>query len=291
MIRQLTNGQFSLPCAMDPLRRDLLLDGLRHGVHVFDGGAPALLALHGFTGTGRDFEPLVHQLERQIAAPDLVGHGRTAAPDDVDAYRMPAVVRRLELALNELKLGRVPVLGYSMGGRAALHLALAAPERVEALVLVGTTPGFRDAAERSARVRSDEALADRIERDGVDEFADDWERHPIIASQSRIEPRWRDPMRARRRDHTATGLANSLRGMGTGAMTPVWDRLAELHVPTLLITGVEDEKFGAIASDMLGLLPRGAHVAVRGAGHCAHLERPDEVAAQIWGFLKEVDLR
>ncbi len=277
---------------MEALCRDLMLPGgYRQRVQVFDGGAPALLALHGFTGTGHDFAPLVTQLERQIAAPNLVGHGLLPAPEDVAEYAMERVVWRLEATLNELKLGRVPVLGYSMGGRAALQFALGAPERVEALILVGATPGFRDDGERAARVAADEALADRIEAIGTAAFADEWSRTPIIATQARIPSPWREWMTQRRSEHAAHGLANSLRGMGTGAMTPVWDRLAELDVPTLLITGADDPKFTAIARDMMGLLPRGSHVVLRGVGHCAHLERADEAAAQIWGFLREVAIR
>lgn len=276
---------------MIPLCHDLLLDGVAQRAWVYDGGAPAMLALHGFTGSGRDFAPLADHLERQIAAPDLIGHGPLPAPPEVAQYAMPAVVARLEGTLNELKLGRVPVLGYSMGGRTALHFALAFPERVEALILVGATPGFRDPADRLARRRADEALAQRIEADGVGSFADRWESLPILASQARIAEPLRTAMRARRREHGAAGLASSLRGMGTGAMESVWGRLAGLDLPTLLITGADDPKFTEVARDMLGLLPRASHVVVGRAGHCAHLERPDEAAAQIWGFLREVSIR
>ncbi len=258
---------------------------------MFDGGSPAILALHGFSGSGRDFAPIAEHLERQVAAPDLVGHGPGNAPDDPAAYSMERVVARLEGTLNELKLGRVPVLGYSMGGRTALHFALAHPERTEALVLVGATPGFRDAADSAARIQADEARARAVEAGGVDEFAARWEELPIIATQARIAAPWGEAMRQRRREHEAAGLASSLRGMGTGAMESVWGRLAELDVPTLLITGAEDTRFTAIARDMLGLLPRASHIVIRRAGHCAHLERPDEAAAQVWGFLKEVAIR
>ncbi len=272
---------------METLSRDVHLGDRRWRVWMFDGEPPSLLSLHGFSGGGRDFAALAHALQRQMTAPDLPGHGRTEGPADPAAWTMSSVVADLERLLNHLKLGRVPVVGYSMGGRVALHLALTHPERVAALVLIGASPGIRDPAERAARQRSDEALASTIERDGVGSFADAWERHPVIASQERIDPRWRDPLRRRRREQRPEGLAASLRGMGTGAMEPVWDRLADLQVPTLLVTGVDDHKFGGIAADLLGLLPRASHVAVRRAGHCAHLERPDEVAAQIWAWLIE----
>lgn len=272
---------------MNPLSRDVLLDDRSWRVWMYDGAPPSLLCLHGFTGTGRDFGPLAEALQRQIAAPDLPGHGRTDGPTEADDWSMASVVSDLERLLNELKLGRVPIVGYSMGGRVALQFALSHPERCAALVLIGATAGIGDPAERRARQGADEELARSIERDGVEAFADDWERTPIISSQDRIEARWRDAMRRRRREQSARGLAASLRGLGAGAMPSTWDRLADLRVPTLLVTGAQDDKFSALAKDLLGLLPQASHVAVRGAGHCAHLERPDEVAAQIWAWLVE----
>jgi 2-succinyl-6-hydroxy-2,4-cyclohexadiene-1-carboxylate synthase len=275
---------------VNPLCRDLLLNGLRQRVWMFDGQAPAILALHGFTGSGRDFAPIADPLERQIAAPDLEGHGPDI-PTDPDAYTMARVTAGLEATMNELELGRVPVLGYSMGGRTALQFALAAPERVEALILVGATPGLRDPAEASARRIQDEAIAQRIEGNGVHDFADWWEQLPILASQDRIAEPWRTAMRQRRRRQSGPGLASSLRGMGTGAMKSVWARLVELDIPTLLLTGEHDLKFTALAQEMLGLLPQASHVVLRRAGHCAHLERPDEAAAQIQAFLRELAIR
>jgi 2-succinyl-6-hydroxy-2,4-cyclohexadiene-1-carboxylate synthase len=243
---------------VNPLCRDLLLNGLRQRVWMFDGQAPAILALHGFTGSGRDFAPIADPLERQIAAPDLEGHGPDI-PTDPDAYTMARVTAGLEATMNELELGRVPVLGYSMGGRTALQFALAAPERVEG--------------------------------NGVHDFADWWEQLPILASQDRIAEPWRTAMRQRRRRQSGPGLASSLRGMGTGAMKSVWARLVELDIPTLLLTGEHDLKFTALAQEMLGLLPQASHVVLRRAGHCAHLERPDEAAAQIQAFLRELAIR
>lgn len=267
----------------------LRLDGLLHQVHLFAGALPPILALHGFTGSGLDFAPLAAQLERQLVCPDLVGHGGTDAPAGQQDYLMSKAVGRLATMLNRMKLARLPVVGYSMGGRVALQLALAAPERVSALVLIGATPGLKTRDERRARRFSDSLLASEIVKEGVEAFADRWEALPLIASQQRIASPWRDAMQARRRDQRAEGLAGSLRGMGTGRMPPLWTRLPELAVPTLLITGERDDKFTAIARDAVGLMPKASLSVIRDAGHCAHLERPFEAAAQIWGWLCEVD--
>ena len=271
------------------MQTKLRLDGLLHQVHLFPGALPPILALHGFTGSGLDFAPLAAELERQLVCPDLVGHGGTDAPSSVEPYGMSRVVDRLVALLNRMKLARLPVVGYSMGGRTALQLALAAPERVSALVLVGATPGLKTQQERRARRYRDSLLASEILKDGVGAFADRWEALPIIASQQRIAAPWGEAMRTRRRACRAEGLAGSLRGMGTGRMRPVWTRLPELAVPTLWITGEQDDKFTAIARDAVGLMPKASLSVLRDAGHCAHLERPFEAAAQIWGWLCEVD--
>lgn len=234
-------------------------------------GAP-VLALHGFTGAGEDFAPLAGA--DPWLMPDLVGHGpdppREAAP-----YAMAAEVERL-IALVD---GLPPpiVLGYSMGGRLALSLAVALADRgrtLAGLALVGATPGLDDPRARAARRAADGALADRIEAIGVDAFLAEWQKTPIIASQARIAAPIRRRMAARRRHHRPWGLAGSLRGMGTGAMPSLWHRLDAIPWPTLLVTGSLDDKFAAIADAMAARMPSAARAVIDGAGHCAHLERP-----------------
>ncbi len=241
-----------------------------------------MLALHGFTGDGADFAPLAPLwagFAQRLDAPTLTGHAADP-PRDPTAYRMTAVVEGLRTRLDR------PVLGYSMGGRVALHLACRFPRRVPALVLIGATPGLEDPHERAARRAADHALASRIEEIGTARFIEAWSHVPIIASQRRIRSDWRAAMRARRVRRRPWGLAHCLRQMGTGAMAPVWDRLGTLRMPVLLITGAEDGKFTAIARRMLRLLPAGTHRVISDAGHCPHLERPHPTAAAISAWMR-----
>ncbi len=233
------------------------------------------LALHGFTGTGKDWEPVFDG--RPHVAPDLHGHGTGPHPEA--PYRMEDVVLRLAREY----VGRLHLVGYSMGGRVALHLALLVPSRVERLVLFGATPGVDNPRERDKRAASDQLLAEHIETEGVSAFADSWERVPILASQQRIAAEIREPMRARRRLHTPNGLAGALRGYGTGAMPSVWHRLHELTMPVTLVTGSEDPKFTAIARRMATLLPKPEHIVIEGAGHTAHLERIERAREILFG--------
>jgi 2-succinyl-6-hydroxy-2,4-cyclohexadiene-1-carboxylate synthase len=169
--------------------------------------------------------------------------------------------------------------GYSMGGRLGLRLALDRPDLVRALVLVSSTPGIEDSAERAARVESDERWAARAERTAVDEFLREWLAQPMFATVPPDAPGLDD-----RRSLSPQFLAACLRRLGTGAMEPMWDRLGELAMPVLLVTGTRDEKFTAVARRMLDLLPAGTEHCELDAGHALPLEQPEALAELIADF-------
>jgi 2-succinyl-6-hydroxy-2,4-cyclohexadiene-1-carboxylate synthase len=237
------------------------------------GVPPALVLLHGFTQTRQSWRRTVQALGApgyRALVPDLPGHGqaaqRTPSFDACTAYVRALAPDRFTLA------------GYSMGGRIALHAALALQDRLERLVLVGASPGIADASEREARRAADDALADRIEAIGVEAFAAEWGAQPLFAGQPE---RVAAAANADRLRNTAAGLAAALRGLGTGAMDPLWERLQELTVPVTLIVGERDEKFRAIAERMRERLRDSRLAVIPGAGHAAQLERPDAVAYQL----------
>jgi 2-succinyl-6-hydroxy-2,4-cyclohexadiene-1-carboxylate synthase len=233
--------------------------------------APAVLLLHGFTHTGSSWDPVVAALgERyRVIAPDIRGHGTAAGASPVT---LDAVIADLEaLAPAE----GFTVAGYSMGGRIALHLALAMPGSVSRLVLVGASPGIADPVERAERRRADERLAGELEGLTIDEFARRWARTPVLAGLP-------DEVLARvhtdRLRSTPEGLAAALRGLGTGALPSLWRRLGELPMPVVLVVGERDERFTAIGWKMAASIADAELVVVAGAGHAVHLEAPAEVA-------------
>jgi 2-succinyl-6-hydroxy-2,4-cyclohexadiene-1-carboxylate synthase len=232
--------------------------------------APTLVLLHGFTQTGHSWDATVATLaERYRAlAPDLRGHGTASAMRPVSFEAIHADV--LELAPERFALA-----GYSMGGRIALALALAAPERVASLALIGASPGLADAGERRARRRADDALADRIEREGIEAFARRWAAQPLFADQPASVAAFAHAERLR---CTPDGLAAALRGLGTGVMQPLWDRLGELRMPVMLVAGERDAKFRAIAEQMQAAIPSSTLHVVPGAGHAVQLEAPGALA-------------
>ncbi len=253
------------------------------------GVGPPLLLLHGFTGAGGTWAPLRAALGGSYAtlAVDLPGHGRSGAPADPARFALDRLADDLARVLDAAGVARAAVLGYSLGGRAALRFALARPERVAALVLESASPGIADPAERAARVAADAALADAIERDGVAAFVDCWERLPLWASQAALGDDARAALRAGRLANDARGLANSLRGAGAGADPPALDRLAAIRAPTLLVAGALDAKYVALGRAMRRAIPGARITVVAGAGHAVHLERPDAFAALVRTFLDE----
>jgi len=264
--------------------------GLRLRAVEAGAGAPVLV-LHGFTGDAESMESVSEGLRGcyRVVRLELVGHGDSDSPEDIGFYSMPDCARQIAIAATALDLERPHLLGYSMGGRAALAAAIAHPDRFASLVLVGATAGIEDARMRDERIQSDRHLADRIETEGVDRFVHEWMALPIFASQSRLGQDELDRSRAQRLRNSERGLANSLRGMGAGAQTPLFEELGSVKMPVLLVVGDEDEKFKAIAEALEARLPDARTAILPCAGHAAHLEAPAEFASLVSDFLVRVD--
>lgn len=250
-------------------------------LHVASSGRGTPVAvLHGFTGSGESMAEVAAALDahHRVLCVDLVGHGRSPAPDDPAEYSMRRCVAQVVDALDRANAARVHLLGYSMGGRTALALAAWHPERVRSALLVGASAGIADPAARAARIRQDEVLAERIETEGIERFVDAWMALPLFASQQRLGPARLAAARAQRLRNRPAALAHSLRGMGSGAQPPLHDALANLRPPLLLAHGAEDAKFASIARELAGLTPHARVAEVAGAGHACHLEAPEAFA-------------
>lgn len=239
---------------------------------------PRLVFLHGFTQTHHHWHAAAHLLAGRVdpgstlAFVDLPGHGLASHDPDGD---IDAVGPRLVAVA-----GPGTYIGYSMGGRIALATAATGAPAVERLVLIGATPGIEDDDERAARARLDDERARRVERVGVDTFVEEWLAMPMFAGL----PPDRDGVEHRRRN-TSAGLAHSLRAYGTGAQRPLWDRLAAIRIPVLVLAGERDGKFADVGARMAAALPHGAFDTVPGAGHAAHTEQPAATVALIARWL------
>ena len=243
-----------------------------HGENT--GAGPRLVLLHGFTQTGRCWGPVADDLSRdhELVRLDAPGHGGSS---DIRADLTTAATLAAEAG------GPGVYVGYSMGARMALHVALLVPDVVRALVLVGGTPGIEDAAERSERRDRDEALARRLRSIGVAAFLDEWLAQPLFAGL----PAWARFDDERRRN-TVEGLASSLELAGTGSQRPLWGELGRITVPILAVAGADDERYAAIARRMAATIgPQATAALVPGAGHAAHLERPQELLTTVRPWL------
>ena len=243
-------------------------------------------ALHGFSGSGVDFEPLAARLGGAWVAPDLLGHAGTATPAEA-RFCFERQVRDLADLRAALGLKRPLLLGYSFGARLALGLLAREPEAYAGAVLIGATAGIEDLGLRALRRADDWVRADVLERLGAPAFLAAWARRPLLATQARIAAPARARMDAARALHQAEGLARALRRAGTGSMPALWGALGTISTPALLLSGGEDAKFRPLAARLAAGLPRAESVQLPGAGHCAHLEAPDAAAAAIGTWLAQ----
>jgi 2-succinyl-6-hydroxy-2,4-cyclohexadiene-1-carboxylate synthase len=264
-------------------------DGLCLHVATSGEGLPLVL-LHGFTGSTETWASLrsVAEKSHTVIAVDLPGHGKSTAPNDPRCYALTRVADDLISVLDRFSIDRTVLLGYSMGGRAALRFALAHGDRVAGLILESLSPGIIDSAGRAARVRSDNALADAIESDGIEAFVNRWERLPIWDTQRALPDDARNRLREQRLENRQEGLANSLRGAGAGQDEPILDRLGEIKAPTLLIAGELDIKYVDIAMSMQRVLSNARLSVIPEAGHAAHFERPEAFASVVMEFLQDI---
>jgi 2-succinyl-6-hydroxy-2,4-cyclohexadiene-1-carboxylate synthase len=220
----------------------------------------ASVLVHGFTQSDRSWDPLRGVLADAVAlrVPDALDFVATAH------------------ALGQAG-GPATYVGYSMGGRLCLQLALDEPALVERLVLVSASPGLADSAERAARRSSDERLAREIETDGVDAFLERWLAQPMFASL----PHDAAGIDERRATNTVDRLTHQLVALGQGTQPDNWPRLGELSMPVLLIAGELDPKYIDIAHRMGDAIANARVAIIDGAGHACHLERPEAVAQLI----------
>ena len=228
--------------------------------------APTVTFVPGFMQRGEVWEPVARALAERYR-PRCI---------DFDTWTF-------EERIEEIPTGGT-VVGYSMGGRIALHAALREPDAFRSLVLIGVSAGVED---REARRRSDEELAAWIETHSIEEVVERWERQPVFATQS-------DELRTRQRpgrlSHDPAKLAQLLRSAGQGATPPAWDRLHELRCPVLLIAGGHDERYVDASHRMAARIPDARVRIVEGAGHSPQLERPQLVAELLDEYLADCGL-
>jgi 2-succinyl-6-hydroxy-2,4-cyclohexadiene-1-carboxylate synthase len=241
------------------------------------GKGRRIVLVHGFTQSSGSWAGITADLEQdhQVVVPDLPGHGTS-----------PAATGDLSTAADQLgeSCGKGTYVGYSLGGRISLHLALRRPILVERLVIVGASAGLEDVDERSARAEADEALASRVaERgdDGLPSFIDEWLSGPLFADLTD-----REANRAARLSNTAEGLAGALKHFGLGTQQPLWEQARAIRMPVLIVAGDKDAKFVALGERLAAAIGTNAlFLLVPGAGHAVPFEQPSAFTTLIRSFV------
>lgn len=252
---------------------------------------PPILALHGFAGAGADFSGLADACtERRWLAPDLPGHDPAGSPGSLGSWPAApleetagaAAAGRWAVALADAHGTARPVLlGYSMGGRLALHAAILRPEAWRAVVLVGASAGIAAAAERRERRIRDEVWAQRLETDGMRAFLEAWEAQAILQPTTPFPAAWEGARRLRRMSLAPAGLAGAMRTFGQGSLPCLLDDLPHLDLPVHLFAGEHDARCIAHARAMLERLPDATLDMIGGAGHAALFERPEDFSKHL----------
>jgi 2-succinyl-6-hydroxy-2,4-cyclohexadiene-1-carboxylate synthase len=263
-----------------------ILEGadVRLNYFVEGEGIPVTL-LHGFTQSGRSWQEVIKTMPGgwRWVVPDLRGHGETRTRPGAPCT-MDACLGDLVMLWDHLDVQRTHLVGYSMGGRLALHVAARTPERLLSLLTIGAHAGLDEDA-REGRRLGDEALAKRIEQDGLEAFVKYWSGLPLFAGLERRGPSFVAQLRAERMNNTVGGLACSLRGMGAGVMAPLWRDLARVTVPSTFVAGQLDHGYVASARRLAAAVPHGRVEVVVRAGHSVHQERPEAFARALAAHL------
>jgi 2-succinyl-6-hydroxy-2,4-cyclohexadiene-1-carboxylate synthase len=246
--------------------------------------------LHGFTGSSEDWLEIIPNFNKKFsyAAIDLVGHGKSDSPQVVDHYTASSIVEQLDEVFNYYTKKKFILIGYSMGGRAALSYAVKFPEKLSGLVLESTSAGIADEKLQKERIHHDEKIVEIIEKKPIEEFFKFWINQDLFSTLKSISEEKLLQAKAAKLLNNKLGMINSLRGFGTGVMPPLYNKLNSIKCKTLLITGEIDSKFSNINQELKKKIINSRHVIVKDSGHIVHFEKPEEFVKVVNGFLEKV---
>jgi 2-succinyl-6-hydroxy-2,4-cyclohexadiene-1-carboxylate synthase len=249
-----------------------------------------VLLIHGFTGSSHDWENIILRLPENFNyyAIDLIGHGSTDSPAEGKFYSADSIVNQIKEFAVKVINEKIILVGYSMGGRAALSYSVQYSQTIEGLIVESSTAGISDDIERKERIKKDEEIAAYIDNHSIEEFIDYWMNMDIFNTQKRFANSKLNKIKNSKINNNKTGLSNFLRGFGTGRMPPLYNQLKNIKAKTLLVTGDLDEKFCLINNEMVSLFPSAKHILIKNSGHNTHLETPDSFIKAVNNFLSEL---
>lgn len=244
---------------------------------------PGILMLHGFLGSGEDWKQYADRLQNDYTCfmPDLPGHGATPAPHGVTGT-FEAIGDSLAELAGKIHPAPLHLVGYSMGGRLALYLALHYPEQFRSTVIISSSPGLKNPEEKALRCESDKRIARRITTN-FDSFLDSWyglqlfttlKKHPLFSE-----------VFERRKANDPQALAAALKQLSTGSQPSLWEKLSENSLHTGFFVGEKDRKYVEIGRQMVNLCPNSELFIFPGCGHTLHIENRQLFLERLTGFL------
>lgn len=250
---------------------------------------PSILFLHGFLGAGKDWHSIGERISNSyfVILPDLPGHaGSSFLPESQCTF--DSTILKLNNLLLRLNARDVTLVGYSMGARIALYMAMEYQDRLNSVVLEGCNPGIRSDDTRGARNEWEQRIIDRLNLLSISEFVDEWYNMPLFRSIRSNRVLFEALRENRIQDQNVDGLIASIKGVGLGCQPNLWSRLGKINPPVLLLAGELDEKFRAISEEMSRDLAKAQFEVIGNAGHMAHYEREKEFIDVLSGFLNRV---
>ena len=268
---------------------------LVNGINLYyeeAGSGYPLLFCHEFAGDGRSWEPQVRYFSRRYRTItyNARGYPPSDVPEDVSAYSQMQAVDDIVGLMRHLQLADAHLVGLSMGGYTVLHLGLNYPALARSLVVGGC--GYGSVAEDRTKFQQDvEQTATRITRDGMQSMAEFYSRGPTRVQFSDKDPRGWQEFAEQLAEHSAVGSALTFRGV-QGQRPSVYEleaQMRQLQVPTLIITGDEDEPCLEPALLMKRAIPTSGLVVLPKSGHTINLEEPDAFNRAVNDFLTAVE--
>lgn len=246
--------------------------------------------LHGFSGSANDWDEIIPNLRKNFSyvAIDLIGHGQSDAPNELEHYTTASMIDQLDDIFRYFTKERIILLGYSMGGRAALSYSAQYPDKLTGLILESTSAGIADEKRRKERILHDEQVIEILEKKSFEEFFKFWMSQDLFSTLNSIPEEKLLRAKAAKLRNNKIGLINSLRGFGTGVMPPLHDKPQHIKCKTLLITGELDSKFSNINQELKKKIVNSHHEIVKDSGHIVHFEKREEFVGVVNGFLEKV---
>jgi 2-succinyl-6-hydroxy-2,4-cyclohexadiene-1-carboxylate synthase len=249
-----------------------------------------LILLNGFSGSAEDWIFFLNNIPNDItaAALNIIGHGKSDSPKNGNFYNAGSIALQIKTLIEELGFEKVILIGYSMGGRAALSFASKFPERVSAMILESTSFGIKNEKERKNRIKEDARLAEFILAKNIETFVDYWLSLPLFNSLKNLPPEKFQELKKSKLQNSKTGLANILKEFSTGKMPYFLNNPEIFNFPVLLISGELDKKYKSQNEKAVKIIPHSTSVVIPNAGHNVHLEKPEEFINFTHKFLESI---